>query len=324
MLDFRVETFLTVCRTMHFTRAAEELHITQPAVSQHIRALEEQYGVKLFHLQGRQLQLTESGRLLFRAASAMRHDALRVSEALRQQGNRRTLRFGATLTIGEYVMPGPLLRLLEEEPDLQLRMLTANTRELLERLDRGELDFAIVEGYFDRQAYDSLTYCVQPFLPVCAPEYSFACPVRRLEDLLGERLLVREPGSGTRNVLERALEARNLQVQSFRRYTQLGSVNLLKALVCAGAGISFFYRPVVREELDRGLLREIPLEDCAVSHEFTFLWHRGSVFSPQYRELFQRLRRSASFLGETVDIAGENLHNRDENFVETDRKKESL
>ena len=217
-----------------------------------------------------------------------------------------------------------ILRLLEEEPDLQLRMLTANTRELLERLDRGELDFAIVEGYFDRQAYDSLTYCVQPFLPVCAPEYSFARPVRRLEDLLGERLLVREPGSGTRNVLERALEARNLQVQSFRRYTELGSLNLIKALVCAGAGISFFYRPVVREELDRGLLREIPLEDCAVSHEFTFLWHRGSVFSPQYRELFQRLRRSVSFLGETVDIAGENLHNRDENFVETDRKKESL
>ena len=99
---------------------------------------------------------------------------------------------------------------------------------------------------FDRQAYDSLTYCVQPFLPVCAPEYSFARPVRRLEDLLGERLLVREPGSGTRNVLERALEARNLQVRSFRRYTELGSLNLIKALVCAGAGISFFYRPVVR------------------------------------------------------------------------------
>ena len=290
MLDFRVETFLTVCRTMNFTRAAEQLHITQPAVSQHIRALEEAYGTKLFHYQGKQLGLTESGRLFFRAAVTMRHDALRLREAVRQADVRRTLRFGATLTIGEYVMPGPLLRLLEEEPEVRLRMLTANTRELLALLDQGELDFAIVEGYFDKQAYDSLTYCVQPYIPVCAPGYPFARPVRRLEDLLGERLLVREPGSGTRNVLERELEARNLNVDSFSRVTELGSLNLIKTLVCAGAGVSFFYRPVVQQELEERRLREIPLEDCAIRHAFTFLWRRGSVFADGYREIFRRLR----------------------------------
>ena len=156
MLDFRVETFLAVCQTMNFTRAAEQLHITQPAVSQHIHALEEQYGTKLFRSQGKQLQLTESGRLFFRTAAAMHHDDLRLREALHQENIRRRLRFGATLTIGEYIMPGPLLRLLEREPDIQLYMLTANTQELLKLLDQGELDFAIVEGYFDKQAYDSL------------------------------------------------------------------------------------------------------------------------------------------------------------------------
>ena len=282
MLDFRVETFLTVCRTMHFTRAAEELHITQPAVSQHIRALEEQYGVKLFHLQGRQLQLTESGRLLFRAASAMRHDALRVSEALRQQGNRRTLRFGATLTIGEYVMPGPLLRLLEEEPDLQLRMLTANTRELLERLDRGELDFAIVEGYFDRQAYDSLTYCVQPFLPVCAPEYSFARPVRRLEDLLGERLVIRENGSGTREILEKMLQQFSYGVSSFRHVSQISSFAAIKSLVAAGEGITFLYRPAAEKELREGTLVPLDIEGFPLLREFNFVMPEGIAPEERY------------------------------------------
>lgn len=295
MLDFRVDTFLMVCRTMNFTRAAQQLHITQPAVSQHIHALEEEYGTKLFHYQGKQLQLTESGRLFLRTAATMHHDALRLREAILQADARRSLRFGATLTIGEYVMPAPLLRLLEEEPDIHLRMLTANTQELLKLVDQGELDFAIVEGYFDKQAYDSLTYCVQRFIPVCGADYVFSRPVRLLEDLLEERLLVREPGSGTRNVLERALEARNLHIGSFRRLTELGSLNLIKTLVCAGAGISFFYQPVVREELERGQLREIPLEDCRIHHEFTFLWRRGSVFSPEYRQIFRQLGQPETF-----------------------------
>ena len=322
MLDFRVETFLAVCQTMNFTRAAEQLHITQPAVSQHIHALEEQYGAKLFRSQGKQLQLTESGRLFFRTAAAMHHDDLRLREALHQENTRRRLRFGATLTIGEYIMPGPLHRLLEREPDIQLYMLTANTQELLKLLDQGELDFAIVEGYFDKQAYDSLVYCTQRYIPVCSAEHPFSHPVRRLEDLLEERLLVREPGSGTRNVLERALEVRNLSVRNFRRVTELGSLNLIKSLVCAGAGISFFYQPVVQQELEAGKLREIPLEDCSIYHDFTFLWRRGSLFAADYREIYSLLRQGLPFPPEAVDSGGENIHNGDRTFSE--RKKEFL
>ena len=322
MLDFRVETFLAVCQTMNFTRAAEQLHITQPAVSQHIRALEEQYGAKLFRSQGKQLQLTESGRLFFRTAAAMHHDDLRLRETIHQENTRRRLRFGATLTIGEYIMPAPLLRLLEREPDIQLYMLAANTQELLKLLDQGELDFAIVEGYFDKQAYDSLVYCTQRYIPVCASEYPFSHPVRQMEDLLEERLLVREPGSGTRNVLERALEARNLGVRNFQRVTELGSLNIIKSLVCAGAGISFFYQPVVRRELESGQLREIPLEDCSIYHDFTFLWRRGSLFAADYQEIFSLLRQGLPFPSEAVDSGVENLHNGDRTFSE--RKKESL
>ena len=322
MLDFRVETFLAVCQTMNFTRAAEQLHITQPAVSQHIHALEEQYGAKLFRSQGKQLQLTESGRLFFRTAAAMHHDDLRLREALHQENTRRRLRFGATLTIGEYIMPAPLLRLLEREPDIQLYMLTSNTQELLKLLDQGELDFAIVEGYFDKQAYDSLVYCTQRYIPVCSAEHPFSHPVRRLEDLLEERLLVREPGSGTRNVLERALEVRNLSVRNFRRVTELGSLNLIKSLACAGAGISFFYQPVVQQELEAGKLREIPLEDCSIYHDFTFLWRRGSLFAADYREIYSLLRQGLPFPPEAVDSGGENLHNGDRTFSE--RKKEFL
>ena len=291
MLDLRIETFLTVCRTMNFTHAAEQLHITQPAVSHHIHTLEEEFDTKLFQYEGRQLYLTESGKILLQTAAAMYHDALRLKETIRQQDARHHLNFGATMSIGEYVMEKPLLHLLKTDPDVQLRMLTANTHELLKLLDQGELDFAIVEGYFDKQAYDSLIYSVQPYIPVCAPEYTFARPVHGLEDLFGERLIVREPGSGTRNVLERALEARNLTIQSFRCLTELGNLNIIKTLVCAGAGISFFYQPVVQKELESGKLKEIVLEDCSLSHEFSFIWRKGSAFSHCYKEIFYLLRK---------------------------------
>lgn len=170
-------------------------------------------------------------------------------------------------------------------------MITANTQELLRLMDQGELDFAIVEGSFDQQVYEGLVYCAQRFIPVAAPDYPFPGPVRRMADLLDARLLVREPGSGTRGVLEQALEARNLTVHSFRYLTELGSLNLIKSLVCAGAGISFFYQPVVQAELDRGDLVEIPLEDGEIRHDFTFLWRRGSAFAPYYREVFRLLHQ---------------------------------
>ena len=291
MLDFRVETFLTVCQTMNFTRAAEQLHITQPAVSQHIRALEEEYGTKLFTYRGKQLHLTESGQLFLRTAATMRHDVMRLRDLMQKADERRYLRFGATLTIGEYIMPNPLMRLMQHESELQIRMLTANTRELLKLLDEGVLDFAIVEGYFDNQVYDSIVYCTKRFIPVCSPYYQFSHPVHKMEDLLEARLLVREPGSGTRNVLERALEERNLSVPSFSLITELGSLNLIKTLACNGAGISFFYEPVVQAELRLGTLREIHLDDGEISHDFTFIWRRGSVFAPYYREIYELMQQ---------------------------------
>lgn len=290
MLDFKIETFLTVCRTMNFTRAAEILHITQPAVSQHIHALEAQYGVKLFNYQGRQLRLTESGHLLLQTAATMQHDAVRLKETIRQKSSRRQFCFGATLTIGEYIMPKPIIKWLQDEPDVTLRMLTANTQTLLKLLDQGKLDFAIVEGNFDKQNYDSLVYSKQRYIPVCAPNYTFTKAVDKLEDLLCERLIVREPGSGTRNVLERALKAHNLTVQSFWRVTELGSLNLIKKLVCAGMGIAFFYEPVVQNEIAQGRLCEIALEDCRIVHDFTFLWRKGSVFASAYQMIFDKLK----------------------------------
>lgn len=294
MLDFRVDTFLAVCRCMSFTRAAAALHITQPAVSQHIRALEAQYGVRFFSFEGKKLTLTDAGRLFLRTATTMRHDAQHLRDALGSlSGGGRRLVFGATLTIGEYVMPAPLARLLAAEPNVSLRMVVANTAELLRGLDRGDIDFAIVEGFFEKSEYDSLSYLTERYVAVCAPGYRFRQPVHTLEDLLGERLLTREPGSGTREILERRLREHNLTVRDFRAVTEIGSLNAIKALVRMGQGVAFLYEPTVRAELESGALREIALSGFPVLHDFTFLWRKSSVFAQTYREIFDLLRTAS-------------------------------
>ena len=114
-----------------------------------------------------------------------------------------------------------------------------------------------------------------------------------LEDLLGERLLTREPGSGTREILERRLREHNLTVRDFRAVTEIGSLNAIKALVRMGQGVAFLYEPTVRAELESGALREIALSGFPVLHDFTFLWRKSSVFAQTYREIFDLLRTAS-------------------------------
>lgn len=289
MLDFRVETFLTVCETMNFTKAAHLLHITQPAVSQHIHALENQIDAKLFSYEGKQLVLTQAGMMFLQAATTMRHDAQKLIDMIHQKAANKVLHFGATLTIGEYLMPEMLMNLLTKEPDIQIRMFVSNTSKLIQMLDQGDIDFAIVEGFFPKAAYESIIYRNERFLPVCAADYTCMNKVECIQDLLSERLLIREAGSGTREMLERTLKEKNLMLSDFNHIVELGNLNTIKRMVCAGAGISFFYQPVVQQELDQGILREIKLKDFSMSHEFTFLWRKDSIYKETYHELYSLL-----------------------------------
>lgn len=295
MLDFRMDTFLAVCRSMNFTRAAQTLHITQPAVSQHIHYLEKLYGVSLFTYQGKRLALTQAGKSLLSAATTMKHDETFLREQLRTLGrDHKSLIFGATLTVGEFAVPERLAAYLLHYPETDVHFIVANTRELLQRIDTGEIDFAIVEGFFEKREYDSLPFSRENYLAVCGAGYRFAAQPHRVEDLLGERLLLREPGSGTREILERYLEGRNLTVQDFYQTAQISNLHAIKTLVQKGCGVTFLYEAAVREELQDGRLRAIEMEDFPLQHDFTFLWRRGSIFADHYREIFDSMQQSES------------------------------
>lgn len=288
MQDFRMDTFLAVCRLLNYTKAAEELHITQPAVSQHIRYLEDYYEVQLIRFEGKKLCLTEAGSLLRNAATTMKHDEIILREQLKM-GKRRKLVFGATLTIGDFVLPSMLARYMIENPETEVRMTVDNTETLLKKIDAGELDFAVIEGYFHKAEYDYKIYSVENYIAVCSAAYIFQQEPKILSDLFSEPIILRERGSGTREIFERHMEERNCSVRDFRQIIEIGSISAIKLLAAERCGITFLYEAAAKRELESGTLRQIHLADFEVRHNFTFVWRKNSIFDDRYHDVFDDL-----------------------------------
>lgn len=290
MLDFRMETFLTVCQYLNYTRAAEALSITQPAVTQHIHYLQTYYGVKLFEYKDKRLTLTAEGKELRRAALAMRNDEEKLKRnLLEHREGGKSIRFGATLTIGEYALPGRLAAYMKRHPQDDVYMVVDNTMHLLSAINRGALDFAVVEGYFTKTEYDSLLWTMEPYICICGAGHSLSGGELSLADMFAENLIIRNAGSGSREVLLRVLEEHNCQLSSFRHVAEISDIHVIKELVKADCGITFLYRRAVERELAEGSILQVPLKDFQVSHEFNFIWRKGSIFAQEFREIFEEL-----------------------------------
>lgn len=286
MINSRIETFLTVCHHMNYTRAAEELHITQPAVSQQIHYLEKYYQAKLFSQKGRNIELTTQGKILLHVAETMQNDEARLLEKIRDSKKENaSVIFGATMTIAEFALAEKLNSFLKAHPEFEMHMIMGNTAELISRLRSGEIHFAIVEGYFNKSDFECMLFKKEAYIPVCAKKHKFKKEPLTLSDLLEEEVLIREKGSGTRDILEKNLSVHNLSVQSFKRTIEIGSMQTLVQLLRMDNGISFMYKAAVEQDISKGIIKEINLTDFNLSHDFTFIWNKGSLFSKEYRQL---------------------------------------
>ena len=284
MLDFRTETFLTVCQTMNFTAAARQLNITQPAVSQHIHFLEEQYHTSLFIYQNKQLFLTRSGEILRRHLLTMKNDEKAVMEELKNNiTGIETLSIGVTMTIGEYAIVDKLAGFLIQHPEINIHLHYGNTLQLLKLLNSGQISMAIVEGNYPKEYYSHKKYSTEDYIAVCAASHHFMTDhPYTMNDLVHERLLVREEGSGTRNILEQSLMTHGLHISDFIHYIEIENMHTIISLLKRDCGISFLYKIAVEKELHSGILKEIPLDDFKMQHDFDIIWEKHSVYSDKY------------------------------------------
>ena len=283
MLDPKLHTFLLLVQCQSTTRCAELLHLTQPAVSQHIKALESAYGVKLFIKEGRRLALTPQGQRLAQLCRRLATLDEQIAREMRQ-GDALTLRFGATLSIADGLMPTVLPQLVDHFPEIQFHMVEQNTHVLLEQLENGLLDFALIEGNFDHRRYDYHPFFVSRFVGLCSPNSPYRA-FRCLRDTLQAPLILRESGSGTRDIFEGECRAHNLAVTDYVSLCEIEHIPTLLGLVAAGKGITFAYEAAARNLLTQNQLQVMELEDLQLERPFHFVCLPGGPQS----ELLARL-----------------------------------
>ena len=223
--------------------------MTQPAVTQHIQHLEHEYGCKLFIYDKRKLSRTpEADKLLLYARSAL-YNELDFRKSLLEK-KALTMRIGATKTIGNYEINQKISSFINKSC-ITLSVSIDNTENLINMLDKGEIDFALVEGYFDRKKYAYKLMKKVDFVGICKTDHPFSGKCVSISDLICEKIIIREKGSGTRDIFERQLLNHNYSIKQFENVCEISSFELIKTCIKDTNAITFAYKTVA--DSDSGL-----------------------------------------------------------------------
>jgi DNA-binding transcriptional LysR family regulator len=264
---------------MNYRIAAEQLHLSQPAVTKQIQSLEQLLQVKLFYYDGHTLHKTEECLLFERYAISQQYQFEELLLAIADK-KRLKLRIGATKTIGDYVLIDAIIDYLRD-PSHELSLVVDNTKHLLQMLDENQLDFAVIEGSFSKTKYASYLLRMEPFIGICAKSNPLNGKHVSIDQLLNETIIVREDGSGTRRIFEERLTSSGYDLNDFSRQISISSFVSIKALVSSDIGISFLYQSVVEKD-DIGTFTVDGLTD---PHAFHVVYTRNTN-AKRYAEQF--------------------------------------
>lgn len=284
---------MTVARERSFTQAAAALHLSQSAISQQVAALEQDVGAALLVRSGRRVSLTREGAALLERAEALLADMESARRAIAAAQGRVAgdLRIAASLTIAGYVLPRPLTVFRRDHPDVRLTLRVRNTEDVVRALIGGDVDLGLVEGAVSNRRIE-LEHLFDDELAVIAPpDHHFAALDEiQLEDLLGEPFVVREPGSGTRQVADDALAAAGADPAALRVVAELSGIDAQKAVVEAGLGVSIVSTLTIRRELALGSLVARPVRGLTIRRELAAATVAGLPALPAARALVRELR----------------------------------
>jgi DNA-binding transcriptional LysR family regulator len=281
----QLRIFKMVADHHNFSRAAEALHLSQPAVSHQIKALSSTVGAPLFEEIGRRIHLTSAGTLLYEHASRIIADFEMAGRALDElHGLRRgLLRLAGDTTVGIYVLPDVLGTFRETHPDVDVSLDVGNRQHVYDRLIANEADFAVVGRVWPRP---SIPLTVRPFLPneliAIASARNPLAGMKRisLARLAEEPFITREPGSGTRETAEGALRRAGRPV---RTIMELASNGAIKRAVARGLGVAIISRHAVTMEIRLGLLAELPVAGFPLRRQWHLVYARDKRFGPVER-----------------------------------------
>lgn len=277
----QLHIFYTVAERGSFSAAAQALHMSQPAVTMQVQALEEYFGTKLLIRSTKRMELSEAGRTLLPFARrslelSQTTDAAMAAFSNKLQGR---LQLGASLTIGEYVLPRLLGPFGREYPDISIMLKVMNTTQILEEIASHQLNFGLIEApvehpdmVLDAVMEDELKLIVPSSHPLAQREDAIY-----LKDVLTYPFVLREKGSGTRKVMEDVLLERGHDPESIQTVMELGSTGAVKSAVEEGLGITMLSTSTVKHETALGLVKMIDIADASFKRNFYSIHLRSAL-----------------------------------------------
>jgi LysR family transcriptional regulator, low CO2-responsive transcriptional regulator len=279
----QLEVFINVAESCSFSRGAEASFITQSTVSQHISALENEFGLKLLDRTGKGALLTEGGKLLLERARRLVEDAREVTQVLdRFKGIQdAVLRVAGSSIPGEYMIPVALPALLNRFPGLTLIQSQGDSREVLDKLLAEEVELAVVGAAPAEESLEFTPIAGDQLVLIAAAGHRWAsAPPTGPDQLLQEPFVMREQGSGTGSAFTGALAQAGIVPSRMRVAAQLGSNEAVKRAVMAGVGVSFVSQLSVQKELDRGDLVQVVVPGIDIRRHFYLARRKGRELSP--------------------------------------------
>jgi DNA-binding transcriptional LysR family regulator len=273
--NFRLKVFRAVAEHLNFRIAAEHLFLTQPAVTLQIKALENDLGVRLFDRTAGRISLTRQGELLLDYSKRIAALASEAEQKLGAEDGSASgeLSLGVSTTIAQYVLPRLLGAFLDEHPRVQFSLHSGNTAEIVHLLLDDQVSVGLIEGPARERGVHT-----EPFmddeLVLITPPYFESDRLTRTQ-FLALTLLMRERGSGSRHVVESALEKAGFKLKAFKRVMDLDSTESIKSAVEAGLGVGFISRWAISKELELGTLKVAQFSAVRVKRQFTLISRTG-------------------------------------------------
>lgn len=264
---------------MSFTRTAQKLNITQPAVTKHIKELEKQLGVPLFLRQGNRIVLTQHGTKMLSHAESILSAYAHAEEAFQQVGAtfHGKLHLGASTTISQYLLPQILARFNNSYPQIEVELKNGNSEEIELDVINGNIDFGIVEGNRTNPSLHYEHFLKDEIILVTATaNRTLRSTSVTLCELVDMPLLVRETGSGTLAVVERKLRERKIHLAKMNITMQLGSSESIKNYLLYSDCVAFISRTAVEDYIREGKLRVVKVDDFTIERSFRFIALHGS------------------------------------------------
>ena len=280
MISFKHKVFFEVAQQLSFTKASQALFISQPAISKHIRQLEEEYKTSLFERKGNSILLTEEGKILYehilKSRELERQLELELNTYRDPSQVKGDLKLGASTTVALYIVPPVLSGFRKKYPDVKISLFNRNSESVIKALSDHEIDLGIVEGRSKMSQVKSQLFLTDEVVPVCSAKSELSKnPKLEIKDIVSVPLALRERGSGTLSAVKQALSGKGIKMTHLNIILRLGGTEALKNFLLADDSLGFLPARAVAKELASGELTRIFIEDLTIARQFYFVQRHG-------------------------------------------------